>query len=443
MNKKLFYFALAGVCATAVVGTAVLSSSMSLVGPTAGDTDYNLTLNASPSEIGGDYSNFATTYTTENGNGIGFAFNQAKAVASGLCNIAAGGSIKNTTALSGVKSVTVKFDGTLTIKGSLDSTVEYVDLGSVASETKLTFDKSYDYLDLVAGAETTITNINFEYSCTSRAQSYETVRYEAEDALVRVADWNFDGAIIYDERASGGTIIGNLWQGVTFHINHYAYFQGNHTIKVHYVNGFNNQKVCYGVNGGKNMLDVPAQVEGSWDFANASDVELTVNLRAGWNDIVFGITDAGAQYDYFEVVGSEKKYDPADYEMAVSNKMFYAVEAARLGNANRANDWNGPYFAGSGMGLTNDEGNGLELTFTNMKAGNYNFKMVYGTGGAFNFKMVVNNGTERSLQTTDSGGWNVLGNKTFQVTFKDGTNTIKILRDGTWLNFNAFFATIK
>lgn len=442
-KKNLFLGCFICVSVIGVATTAALFKPLNAI-ISANTEEYKLVVATAPQGISGEYGNIEQTYKTKLGNDIGLSFKEAKTNPTGVCNLNAGGSISNTDALNGAKAIVAVFDGDLVLNASLDSTEEYEELGSLTSGVAFTLPKTYDYLDLIADSETDITSIEYLYECSSRAIIEQTKRYEAEDVLVRVADWNYDGAIIYNESASNGQIVGNLWAGVTFHINHYSYFNGAYTITFKYVNGNNDQHICYGVNGGKTLVDVPAQVPGSWDWANASTISIVVNLRKGYNDIVFGIpVNSHGQYDYFDILSNNKMYDPSDYDMSVTNKMFYAVEAEKIGNANRANDWGGPFFAGSGMGLTNDDANGLKLTFTNMKAGNYNFKMVYGVNPKCTIKYNVNNKPVQTKEMPSTGKWDTLGNVTYQVTFSAGTNTITIMRDGSWINFNAFFVDIK
>ncbi len=302
---------------------------------------------------------------------------------------------------------------------------------------------SYDFISLVTTSQTTIDQFSLVYTCTPTAHFETTKRYEAEDTFVLLTDGDFSGRYINNPSASGGKLMGNLDVGDTFHVRHFAPIAGIRTIRTLYVNGEANQKMCYGVNGGKIMIDIPAQVEGSWDFANSSLLSFTANLRQGWNDIVFGCTGGYAQYDYFEVVGTDARYDSSKLETLASHAMVYAVECEKEGSASRSRGWGYDFFANSCIGLEGDDNNGFTAVFNIMKAGTYNVKFVYGVDHAMTVRVSVNSGALNVVNLTGGPTWHALVEQTIECTFVEGTNSIRIMRNGSWCNFDAVYVDIK
>ena len=269
------------------------------------------------------------------------------------------------------------------------------------------------------------------------------VRHEAEDCLVTTSDWDFisPGCYINESRASNGQIIGNIWTGVTFHVSYYALTEGARYIDICYVNGSSNQQMSYGLNGAAQVeVDIPAQVPGSWDWANNSVISIEVNLLKGWNDITFGCLGGHAQYDYFEVRGTQSKYDPDDYNYERASGSVYAIECNKYPNTstNHANNWGNPFFAYGGMGLGDDISNGFTTSFRNLKKGSYTLSIEYGVKDD-NVSMLVkiNDGDFVTVSLPNTGEWYILGEVTLNFELTDVNYLfIKIAQNGHWANIN-------
>jgi hypothetical protein len=123
--------------------------------------------------------------------------------------------------------------------------------------------------------------------------------------------------------------------------------------------------------------------------------------------------------------------------------MVYAVECEKEGSASRSRGWGYDFFANSGIGLEGDDNNGFTAVFNNMKAGTYNVKFVYGVDHAMTVRVSVNSGALNVVNLTGGPTWHALVEQTIECTFVEGTNSIRIMRNGSWCNFDAVYVDIK
>ena len=445
MNKKalilstLPFFAL-------VLGAAVTIEKNNKGGfVIAEDQTYTLSMNEAPATLPTSvFGSASATYQTALGNPYPVTFAEAKADET-FVTLADGGSIQ--AKIAGVKSVTVDFEGDLDLYGKVFEDEAFIKLGTLSDGTAFVLTDTVDYISILASDETQIGSIACTYSCVNSALEETTVRYEAEAALVYATDWNFESPkiVVWDEaKASGGKMTGNLWNGITYRIQHQAKVAGSHELELFYVNGTSGQSVTVSVNGQASFqVAVEPKVTGSWDIDNRTTVSTMVNLRAGYNDIFITCTgDAHAQYDCFDIhpIEDQEQYNPYAVPELATQADLFAIAAKTNNGCNRGTNWGAPYYAGCGMGLAENNSNYFVCDFDNMKAGDYKLFVEYGCDAERTLGFVINGDEENPVAATlpSSGAWNTLATNSNDiiVTFVEGTNTIKIPRPNGWFNIN-------
>lgn len=157
MIKKstLSLFLLAGVV-TLTIGLTTVPSKQNIL--TANDT-YSISVNS-----------LSETVKTANGNDIYFEYDNTSLLDSSLAIIQEGGTISNTTAISGLKTINATFEGTLNIKYKFDGKDEYAS-NYVQLESGVPYNfrnDSPDYFCLFASEETTLNSLDLTYSCSRR-----------------------------------------------------------------------------------------------------------------------------------------------------------------------------------------------------------------------------------------------------------------------------------
>ena len=135
--------------------------------------DYTITFNRDNGGTGFPSSYGSGTNSsghTNKGNPISFAYSNAKSTSSKFCTLANGGYLYNSTVLTGLESVEVKFTGGSLSLYSSKSTTFDGDAESLTTESALTIAANYDYFKLVASGETAIEYIKVFYTCSAREE---------------------------------------------------------------------------------------------------------------------------------------------------------------------------------------------------------------------------------------------------------------------------------
>ncbi|MCF0107415.1 MAG: hypothetical protein HUJ59_00155 [Bacilli bacterium] len=444
MNKKKLILSMLPIFATTLAVATVIGQKDSLFA-NADEQTYSLTINETPSGL--PTSSFGTTfatYQTNLGNDYPVTFGNAKDDGD-FVTLTSGGYIQ--AMITGVKTVTVSFDGELALYGKVFNDEAFVKIGDLTSGTAFSLTYTVDYISLMASSVTKVENIACTYSCATSGLNETIVRYEAEDVLVRPTDWNFENIVWNDAKASGGKITGNLWNGITYRIQHNAKVAGSHEFQLFYVNGTAGQSVTMSVNGQASFqVSVEPKVVGSWDINNRTTVSTMINLRKGYNDIYITCTgDAHAQYDCFDILpnSDENTYNPYAVSQFATQADLFAIAAKTNNGCNRGNDWGSPYYAGCGMGLGDSVSNYFVCDFNNMQAGNYKLVLEYGSDTARTFNLVINDTDTVNVTLPSSGAWNNLATNSadINVTLVEGANAIKIPNPGGWININKISLT--
>ena len=247
----------------------------------------------------------------------------------------------------------------------------------------------------------------------------KTTLYEAEEATLA------GGAKTSTEHAgySGSGYVDNLYTngtGVAFTV--IAPYTGNYSVNLRYCNGFYgeriNKSLAIYVNGAR-VKTADCFYGTSWsDWQDRYD---NLNLKQGANTIEYKYDDASlgnVNIDYITVTE------------AVT--MTYEAEQAELsGGAGFAQDHTG--YTGTGFvgGLWQD--GAVEFHVDVETAATYDVSMKYAlgfTGETRTMNLYINGEPKGIITFGDTAGWDNWGKKVVAMELKEGSNTIKLTREG-------------
>lgn len=393
------------------------------------------------------------TVNTENNNPIlfratGFSVGDADT----LVVLENGGKLVNTTPVSGIGVVTVTFT-----KASEDNTLSLVGLrhpGQEEGKTNLTvlesgvsvpLTKTWDGIEFVASGEITIQSIQIHYSCVSRFEVEQPVRYEAEYSFHKFQSWDYGAGepdfYKHDGSVSNGIYLGGIWNWVTADgslcFEHYAFRGGEYKIRVRYRADNAGHGMRLKVNGADYSFTWGVQ-NGWGDWGNK---DIPVTLNEGWNRIEFSMIEKNwVHLDYFEVFSDVTNYiDPNEKIGATS--YYTEAENTNLWSTATATFRSESGFAYSmnvGCGFGDSDHAGFEINTYAMAAGEYEFKAALRNGGVTPAKLYVNSEPVEGEIINIPSISSLAETTICTVTLKEGTNQISLGRNGVWCNFDYF-----
>lgn len=367
--------------------------------------------------------------------------------------LTSGGTLVNSTPISGIGTITVTFDrendsDTLSLSGLAHPGQENGKTAICALEsgveTPLT--RTWDGIELKATGKISIKDIQIHYSCASRFETENPVRYEAEYSFHKFQSWNYgEGTPSFfhnDSGASNGVYLGDIWDWVqqdgSLFFDHYAFRSGEYKIRTHYRTDDANRGMRLKVNG----------TDYSFTWGNApgwgdwADRDVPVILNEGWNRIEFSLIQSNwVHLDYFEVRSDVTNYiDPT--EMIESTVFYTEAENTNLWSTAtstfRTYDSN-VFSMNVGCGFGDADGNGFEINTFAMQAGEYQFKAgVLNAGSDIEAILYVNSQPAEGTIVTVPGASTLQEVTICNVTLQEGTNRLSFGRHGTWCNFDYF-----
>ncbi len=390
---------------------------------------------------------------------ISFKYTGASVVAGKHVGLAANGSIENLDLLMGSSSVTATFSGSLDVYGSGDR-YEFTRLGALSSGVKFTYDKTWDYVKLVATAVSEIDSIQLTHTCTTRFTGVEDANYRIVgfDSVTNIGPLNQSGNRGWGSKFWAAMNFDN-GQGGRFHF--YSPLGGEHEIDWYfqsaggtYLNVFLN---------GTQVDDVTVPATGTW-YSDSSPtgqkVAVNYNLLQGWNELYYlapDITHGDGQYAQIgaiEIIGlTNRRYDPSELDTDIHTLHFEAEQGYYVGkdDGSRFYDYTN-YSGGELLGKIEANGCGSGVTFQlpSQGAGQYDFTARIGCGGGTTVKVFVddftnewsNNCTTTAYQIDNisaSANWNVMKTTpSLRVTLPSGWCRIRVEYGGQWFTLDSF-----
>lgn len=193
MKKNLVFPIFASISLIAVSSTMAVLSNNQIKAKTRAQT-YSIIMNANKNQLASDSAYFhygTSTVATELGNEVGFSFTNAAGVgAVKLQNDSKGygGTLYNTTQITGMESISMTFIGSDSMScsfsyGGTDDCQDYLDNFTVSSSNPLIFDfngtkPNYFYFLNLESVDMYIESIEITFSCTD-AYPYLTVTSES------------------------------------------------------------------------------------------------------------------------------------------------------------------------------------------------------------------------------------------------------------------------
>ncbi len=456
--KKCFLFALVGsltVCTAAVIFATSASRGGLFV--QAEEPTYGLNLNASNRVTEVTDGSATKTLKTLLNNDVVFNYTGASVVEGKHVGLSNGGTIVTKDALTGSKSVTAVFTGSIDVYGSGDGVV-FSKLDELTSGVKLTYDKTWDYLKFVATSASEVESMELKHTCTTRFTGAEADnKIYAFDSATNIGPLGETGNRGWGSKFWAAMNFAD-GQGGRFHF--YSELGGQHVINWE-VNSQGGCHLLVFLNGvQQENLTLPAT--GHWyndEQPVGTEVSVTYNLQQGWNELYYMNDPQERASGGYAQVGAitvkalaDRKYDPSELDTSIHSLHFEAEQGYYVGKDGGNRFYGASYSGTELLGAIEADGCGTGVTFClpSQGAGQYDLTARIGCENNTNIKVFVDdfvNEWANDCETTNyliesesaSSSWNVMKTTaSVRVTLHEGWNRIRVEFANAWFTLDSF-----